>query len=429
MTGVYKPLFRGWYVAATLSICGVALYGAGLYSFILFVTPLSNEFHWSRAAVGTLVSAFWLAAPLLIVSDRLIRRLGTWRLVIAGIVIEATCLMLLFTASHLWEMYLLRTLAGLGKILYAVTIPNILSKWFSRRFGFALAVVYCGWHVGGLVLAPVAQALISSFGWRLASAALGFSIVVIALPPTLWFLRTPSAAALGLGLDGDRLTDSEVSRHIGVVKEGGASLDRASFNEVIRNKAFVFVTIASCIYCLSYSGVLAHQAAAIVGAGISAETASLVVGSTAGFAVVGALTIGWCIDRYTLRWVTVLQYGLIALGIAFLLAVTHVPSVWLLAFHALLYGLSIGGTDVFWITSLKRRVPDDLFATAYGLWYFMELVGTVAGPGLAGLLYDRTGSYQTSLAAAAANLILPFVMSLAIALMPNPNNGRKPAMA
>src|SRR5712672_2970133 len=111
-------LYWGWYVVAALFIGGFALYGAGLYSFILFVTPLSQEFHWSRAATGGLVSAFWLSAPLALVADPLIRRFGVKRLAATGIVVEAVCLILLFSASHLWQMYLLRALAGLGKVLY-----------------------------------------------------------------------------------------------------------------------------------------------------------------------------------------------------------------------------------------------------------------------------------------------------------------------
>src|SRR5215468_5930125 len=117
--GTRPHIFRGWYVVAALFAGGFALYGAGLYSFILFVNPLAAEFNWSHAATGGLVSAFWLSAPLSLFAEPLIRRFGSKRLVCAGIVIEAVSLMCLFLATHLWEMYLLRALAGLGKVLYA----------------------------------------------------------------------------------------------------------------------------------------------------------------------------------------------------------------------------------------------------------------------------------------------------------------------
>jgi MFS family permease len=418
MVSLSKPPFRGWYVAATLSVCGIALYGAGLYSFILFAKPLADEFHWSHAAVGTLVSSFWLAAPLALISDRLISRFGPRRLIISGILIEASCLIALCLASQLWEMYLLRALAGVGKILYAMTIPAILSKWFSRRFGVAVAVVYCGWHLGGVALAPLTQALIASIGWRATSVMLGIGILVIALPPTFWFLRVPSAASIGLGLDGDPLSESGASRSVDVPIKTST---RSGLGAVLRNKNFLLATLGTFIYCLSYAGVLAHQSATIEGSGISAGIASVVLGSTAFFAIAGTLLIGWLIDRYPLAWVTLVQFGVIAVGILCLMELTQVGAIWLLIAHAVLYGLGVGGTDAYWITTFKRRIPENLFVKGYGIFYFFQLAGLIVGPGFAGLLYDFSGSYTKSLAAGLANLILPFIMCLALSYRPLPD--------
>ena len=412
-------IFRGWYVAATLAVCGVALYGAGLYSFILFVTPLSNEFHWSRAATGSLVSAFWLAAPLVLYADRLIARFGVRRLIVAGILVESLALIFLFTASHLWQMYLLRAIAGLGKILYAICVPVLVSRWFSRRFSLALAVVYAGWQVGGLVLAPITQDVLDALGWRAASATLGAAILLIALPPVLRVLRVPSAAAAGLGLDG--IGPPATDTHAPGVK--AAAHDdaggRSDFSLVLRDPAFLLVSIGMFIYCLSYGGTLAHQAAAVQAAGLSSHIASLVVSGTAGIAIAGAFLIGWLADHYPLVVVTLVQYALTAIGILCLFIAVHVtPSLWLLAGHAACFGLSIGGIDVFWNSALKRRVPQRLFVKAYGMYYFGALISSVLGPVFAGYLYDRTGGYTVSLGACALNLVIPFIMSLALARRP-----------
>jgi MFS family permease len=410
-----SSLFRGWYVVGALFIGGFALYGAGLYSFILFVTPLSEEFHWSHAATGGLVSAFWISAPLSLIADPLIRRFGVKRLAATGIIVEAVCLILLFTASQLWQMYLLRALAGLGKVLYAINLPIILSRWFSRRFGLALAVMYCGWHLGGLALAPVTEFLMHAVGWRQASMALGGALLIIALPPTLWALRVESAAELGVGLDGNAAPAATASDPAGKPAVGHGGRGGTARGELLTHAAFQLVMAATLIYYLTYSGVLAHQAAVVEASGVSARAASMVLGATAGFAALGALLIGWVIDRFALAWATIFQYGLMATGVACLLAVTQVPTTWVLAVHALTFGLAVGGTDVFWITMLKRRIPDVLFQRAWGIWYFLELAVIVVAPAGAGRLYDLTGSYVTALVTELAILVLPVLLCLRVA--------------
>ena len=44
--------FHGRKVLAALFLAGFMVYGGGLYCFVLLVPPLTQEFHWSRAASG-----------------------------------------------------------------------------------------------------------------------------------------------------------------------------------------------------------------------------------------------------------------------------------------------------------------------------------------------------------------------------------------
>ena len=411
------PLFSGWYVIAVLFLGGFAVYGGGLYSFILFVTPLSDEFHWSRAATGGLVSAFWLSAPLSLFAEPLIRRFGVRRLAAGGIVIEACCLMLLVTASQLWQMYLLRALAGLGKVLYAITMPVIVSKWFSRRFGLAIAVMYSGWHIGGLVLAPVTERLIRAIGWRGASEVLGLGLLVVALVPTLWALRTASARELGLGLDGDALQpETPLPADTRVAQAAASEHYGPAVRKLLAKPLFQIIIIATVAYFVTYSGVLAHQAAVVEEAGISSRTASFVLGATAGFAALGAVLVGTLIDRWSLIYTTLVQYALMGAGVLCLVLITVTPSLPLLATHALCFGLAVGGTEVYWITVLKRRVGEAIFARSWGIWYFLELAVLVVAPIGIGMLYDFTGSYATALLCEFALLLVPLSLSVYLAL-------------
>ena len=87
-------IFHGWWVVAALFLSGFMLFGGGLYTFILLIPVLTQEFHWSRAATGALVSTFWLAAPIALFGGILLKRFGPRRVLAAGVVIEALCVIL-----------------------------------------------------------------------------------------------------------------------------------------------------------------------------------------------------------------------------------------------------------------------------------------------------------------------------------------------
>lgn len=155
LRAAHGGMYHGRKVLAALFMAGFMVYGGGLYCFVLFVPPLTAEFHWSRAATSGLVTAFWLSAPLILLGGYAIKRFGAMRLLIAGILIEAVCLALLSTVSAFGEMYFLRAAMGLGKVMFAVTLPYVISRWFSRHYSLALGIAWSGWHMGGLVLAPL----------------------------------------------------------------------------------------------------------------------------------------------------------------------------------------------------------------------------------------------------------------------------------
>ena len=403
-------LYYGWKVLAALFFAGFLVYGGGLYSFVLFVTPLTQEFGWSRAATGGIVSAFWLSAPLLIVGGIAMRRFGVTRLLAAGIIVEALCVLLLATVSTLWQMYLLRAAMGFGKIMFAVTIPVTISHWFSRRFGLALGIAWAGWHVGGMLLAPVTQSIIHNFGWRGACVALGVSLLVLALGPILWVQRVRSPAALGLGLDGDPLTPGRAPENA-VSRADAGEPPSGTLGDLLRAPRFWLIAAATLFFYMTYGGVLAHQGAIVESAGYSSGLASIVLGSTAGFAAVGGLGTGWMVDRWRLGVVGFLVHGVLLAGAIAMLSVTRVPSIPALVAYAACFGVMIGGSDIFFVKLMRESFPQVNVDHAYSVWYCIEL-GTLWLSGIAaGWVYDLTGNYARTLALLVASAAIAAVLS------------------
>jgi MFS family permease len=408
-------LFHGWKVLAALFISGFFVYGGGLYCFTLFVTPLTREFGWTREQTGGIVSFFWLTAPLLIVGGFATKRFGVTRLLLCGIVIEALCVLMLSTVSTLWQMYLLRAAMGFGKVMWAVSIPIVISHWFKRRFAFALGVAWAGWHVGGMVLSPICSWIIQVAGWRTACVALGVALLTIALLPIAWAQRIRSPAELALGLDGDPLGGPADVSPAPSSTSGPSQTD--TLGTLLRSPTYWLVAVATFCFYSTYGGLLAHASAIVEGAGYTAGIASIVLGSTAGFAAFGGLVTGWILDRSPLMRVAVLVNGLLLVGAIGLMAVNLSPSLPMLVLYASCFGFTIGGSDIFFVALLRRRFPNVSVDFVYSSWYCMELGTLLVAPILAGWVYDRTGDYRQTLALLVGSATVAMVLSIFAARM------------
>jgi MFS family permease len=381
-------------------MAGFMVYGGGLYCFVLFVPPLTQEFHWNRAATSGLVTAFWLSAPLILLGGAAIRRFGATRLLIAGIVSEAACVMMLSTVSTLSEMYALRVAMGLGKVMFAVTLPYAVSRWFTHNYAFALGIAWAGWHVGGLVLAPIAGWIIRDFGWRVACLAIGGGLLTIGLIPILATLRgaAPPPAAFPKEQ----------------VRKGNREAPIGSLRDLFGSAVFWLVVLTTVFYYATYGALLSHQDAVVEAAGFSPRLSSLVLGSAAGFAALGSMSSGWVVDRYSVRSVGMAMQLLLLVGAVSLLWVGRESSAPALAAYAVCFGIAIGGGDVYFVALLRQMFPTTSVAYIYSAWYFCQILTlSLSGPA-AGAVFDLTGNYNRTLSLIALSAVLSLIFSLII---------------
>jgi MFS family permease len=404
------PMYHGRKVLAALFMAGFMVYGGGLYSFALFIPPLTQEFHWSRAATSGLVTAFWLSAPLILLGGSAIKRFGATRLLIAGILLEAVCVALLSTVSTFGEMYLLRAAMGVGKVMFAVTLPYTVSRWFSRHYSLGLGLVWAGWHVGGMVLAPLAGLIIHHYGWRAACIAIAAGLLTIGLGPILATKGPRSARDVGLGLDGDPPGSSDALTRDATPAHTDVPAGRLS--DLLRSTTFWMIALTTLFFYATYGGLLTHADSVVEAAGFTPRLSSLVLGSTAGFAAVGGLCGGWLLDRFSVRMVGIAMHLLLLAGALSLLWVGRAHSAVALVTYAACFGITIGGSDLYFVALMRRRFPDVSVAYSYSAWYFCEILTLLLAGPAAGRVFDLTGNYDTTLALLAGSAVLAGVLSL-----------------
>jgi MFS family permease len=186
-------LFYGWWVVLSAAVAVFWGVPVTVYSFSVFLKPLGEVFHTTRAAVSltftlrSVVDA--ICTPFV---GWLIARFGTRRVILPSAVMFGLILLSVRVLSggigQFYVSYVAFALAasiGLGPLAYG----NVVSCWFDQRRGLALGLTMVGIGCGALIMPPFAQLLIAKFGWRNAYAILGAAVLLIPVPIVAASLR------------------------------------------------------------------------------------------------------------------------------------------------------------------------------------------------------------------------------------------------
>lgn len=167
-----NKLFYGWVIVGA-SIVGLATGWAtiGIFSFGAFIKPLELEFGWQRGEISLALGVINLTgiamAPIL---GFLVDKHGVRKILLpSSLMLGLLTASLFFLSSNLWHFYLIWFLvAVLGCAATPLSYSKVIVKWFDRKRGIALGLGLAGVGLGAALMPPFAQALISSYGWRVA---------------------------------------------------------------------------------------------------------------------------------------------------------------------------------------------------------------------------------------------------------------------
>ena len=106
----------------------------------------------------------------------------------------------------------------------------------------------------------------------------------------------------------------------------------------------------------------------------------------AGFGVIGTVLFGWLVERLPHRVARLLARGLQGGGVALVYSVSEYPS---LLLAGAVFGLGMGGIIPLWGATIGAG-----FGRVMGLMTPVMVPIHIFGIPYAGLIYDRTGTYQ-----------------------------------
>jgi MFS family permease len=401
---VPRPRYYGWRLVWGLGLTTVISYGTTQYLFGVLVVPVQAETGWSRGAISGAYSLSYLFAGVLgIVIGRVVDRRGARALMTAGSAIGGLSLVALSRAHTLWQFYLLWA-GGLGLAMaltfYSITF-TVITNWFVRRRGSALAWLTLLGGLASPLFIPLAGVLVPRLGWRGTVVVLGLTQLLIALPIHAVILRR-RPEDLGLAPDGD------------AVREGDRPLDGELLSNALGRTAFWTLTLSSALSLLAGATLGAHQIAYMIGRGYDPVLAATLAGMVGLASLPGRYLFNLLSERLRPQDLLALCGAIQVLGVLILLFANSVA--WLLAF-VVLYGLPFGAISPLRASALADHVGRRAYGAISAVQGVPIAVAGAAGPLLAGLLYDRLHTYQLAFSLAAGAFALA---ALTVAVTPKP---------
>lgn len=405
-----KPFF-GWYLVWAGALIQ-ALAGALVQQpFGAYAKVLHTQFGWSQGAISAAYSAARVEAGLLgPVQGWMLDRWGPQRVMRVGLVIFAVGFIGMSQINSLLMFYVTFGLIALGSSLggfMAITVA--LVTWFDRYRARALGVSSAGMAVGGLAGLLVILS-VTDIGWRETAFASGLLVLVVGLPATYFFKRRPED--VGQHVDGLGPEQARALREREPARARMSTDVDFTPREALRTRAFWMVALGHGTALLVVGAVMVHLFTHLtVSFGYSNTAATAVVGLMTASQIGGQVVGGYLGDVFSKRWICVacmLMHG------AGLMLVAHSPALLAVVGFAVLHGAAWGTRG-----PLMQAIRADYFGrTSFGMimgWSSLIIMfGQIAGPVIAGVIYDLTDSYEigfTVIAVLAALGSLFFVLA------------------
>lgn len=408
------PFFYGWIVLACVCCAGFSRQGPAVATLSIFVTPMTDEFGWSRTALsgavslGGVLAAF--ASPFI---GPFLDRNGARTVLCLAVLGTGVATMLLSLTPSLPVFYLLFCFARMNFAgPYDLGIYGAINNWFVARRPLATSIATLA-QMSGLVAMPlIAHFAMQEAGWRGGWVAVGLTVLLVGFVPSwLFMVRRPE----DLGLVPDRRAEPGPQAADGHAAHPG-SPDEPAFTrrQALRTPTFWLLSLFTLLVYPVQAGVSLHQAPYLIERGLDPTVAATVVST---FSLTSAATgfgFGfWPRSRPT-------RLALVFVGLALgasavlMLAISSAMEAYL---AAALFGIGIGGLvtmlPVAWADYFGRQS----FGAIRGAALTVQVLAQAAGPLLSGVLRDLSGSYDLSLACFA---VLAFVGSLAALLVRPP---------
>ncbi len=368
----------GWQTPTVILICGclIAMLNFGPRSAVgQFLNPMSVELHWGRDVFSFAIAIqniLWGAAQPF--AGALADKFGAIRVLSVGAILYALGLTLMAysTSPGLLDLSA-GVLVGLGlagssfSLVIGAFGKLMPERWRMLAFGAGTAAG----SFGQFLFSPLAAGITNGAGWQTALIVFG-GLVLMVLPLSFALATRGNAAKVG-----------------GVQQQSA----KQALTEALGHRSFALLVLGffTCGFQLAF--ITLHLPAYLIDRGLTAADGAWTIAVIGLFNIVGSILAGWFSSRVPKRYILSVIYLVRALAIV---AFITLPAS---ATSAIVFGAVMG---LGWLSTVPptNGLVAVMFGTRWltmlaGAAFFSHQVGGFLGVWLGGVVFTRTGSYDT----------------------------------
>ena len=232
-----SSIFYGWFVVAGCSLVVFGVTG-GLFSFGVFLQPMTDDFGWSRASLSLAFGVTFMISGLLRPLAGYLADVYSPKVTaLIGVAIMGTTLLLLPLVDNLFQLYSIFIVMSIGITFGTEPILiKIVSQWFYERRGLTLGLVSGSGSFGGMILVPATSTVLVALSWKESYLFLGGVLLILVLPIGAWLIKNHPQDS-GLSPFGQLSEDTSKDGTKTSITDQTAKID-TTFKEALRSSFF-----------------------------------------------------------------------------------------------------------------------------------------------------------------------------------------------
>jgi len=402
-------IFYGWWIVGACFVISLYTGGVVFYGFTAFFEPLVDRFHWSYAQISFAASLRGMEAGLLApLVGMLVDRWGSRRLLVSGSIISTLGLIFLSRTTSLGMFYGSFLLLAVGMSICSSTVlVTAVANWFRKKIGIATGIVVSGYGFSGL-LVPAIVKLIDTYEWQKAVTILALGMLIICLPLSLVVRHKPEQ--YGHQPDGERSdppTTNDTPAQIQIQEA------EVGTRQALKSRTFWHIALSLLCQAMIVSSVVTHIMPYLTTIEIGRAKASLIASLLSLVSISGRLGLGWLGDRFNKTRLMATAFAFMALGLL-CFGFTSPGRTWLLIPFLILFSIGYGGNNTLRASVIREFFGRTNFGAIHGFVLGIIALGSIAGPPLAGWVFDKWASYQPIWLAFASVAALAMLIALSI---------------
>ena len=409
-----RNAYYGWYILVA-AVIGMAIASAVSFWVLgFYVTPLEQEFGWSRTLLqtGISVSLFisGIGSP---IAGKVIDRYGPRRSIIWGTVLTCGSYLLLATTSSLVEWYLYFSINSFFRgFMFYIPFQVLISRWFERKRGRAVGIMAMGFSLGGFLM-PLMQWIIDDVGWSESFIFAAIVLALVFLPIGLLIVRDHPRDK-GLAVDGEPRPQALAGR-------APPPAPGLTVRAAMRTWNFWVIALAFATFFYAMFGWMFNGPPVYEWMGVSRETISLILLLQAAGGLISRPAFGLLAERIpSIELASVGLGATMAVGMLIMLLLYDVNLSLAITLFLCCWLIGSAGGPVLEPLILPKTFGLAHFGAIMGTLFMFETIGQFLVPTVAGAIYELTGGYDLLLVVKIGCLILSMGFFALAHYIPNP---------